>query len=65
MKAARIPDGWKGLDIGPETAAIFSDEIDGAATVLWNGPMGVFEVEPFAAGTGPSPKRSPTAPGSR
>jgi phosphoglycerate kinase len=49
--AGGIPDGWKGLDIGPETAAIFSDAIADAATVLWNGPMGVFEVTPFAAGT--------------
>jgi phosphoglycerate kinase len=49
--AAGIPDGWKGLDIGPETAAIFSDTVADAATVLWNGPMGVFEVAPFAAGT--------------
>jgi phosphoglycerate kinase len=46
-----LPDGWKGLDIGPGTAAEFSDEIDGAGTVLWNGPMGVFEDERFAAGT--------------
>jgi phosphoglycerate kinase len=49
--ARGIPDGWKGLDIGPETAAIFSDTIAGAANVLWNGPMGVFELEPFASGT--------------
>jgi phosphoglycerate kinase len=49
--AGGIPDGWKGLDIGPETAAIFSDTIADAANVLWNGPMGVFELEPFAAGT--------------
>lgn len=49
--AAGIPDGWKGLDVGPETAGTFSDVIDGAATVLWNGPMGVFEMAPFAAGT--------------
>jgi phosphoglycerate kinase len=47
----RVPDGWIGLDIGPESAAIMSDAIDGAATVLWNGPMGMFEVAPFAAGT--------------
>ena len=46
-----IPDGWQGLDIGPETAGAYSDEIAGAATVLWNGPMGVFEMQPFAAGT--------------
>jgi phosphoglycerate kinase len=46
-----IPDGWKGLDIGPGTAAEFSDEVTGAGTVLWNGPMGMFEDERFAAGT--------------
>jgi phosphoglycerate kinase len=51
VKVTAMPDGQKGLDIGPETAAAFADEIAGAATVLWNGPMGVFEVEPFAAGT--------------
>jgi phosphoglycerate kinase len=51
VSAAGIPEGWKGLDIGPETAGRFADEVDGAATVLWNGPMGVFELEPFAAGT--------------
>jgi phosphoglycerate kinase len=51
VSASRIPPGWKGLDIGPETAGRFADEIDGAATVLWNGPMGVFELAPFAAGT--------------
>jgi phosphoglycerate kinase len=51
VPAGRIPEGWKGLDIGPESAAIFSDAIAGAANVLWNGPMGVFEMEPFASGT--------------
>ena len=45
------PDGWVGLDIGPGTAAEFSDAIESAATVLWNGPMGVFEDARFAAGT--------------
>jgi phosphoglycerate kinase len=40
-----------GLDIGPESASIFADIIGEASTVLWNGPMGVFEMEPFAAGT--------------
>jgi phosphoglycerate kinase len=51
VSASRIPHGWKGLDIGPETAGRFADEIEPAATVLWNGPMGVFELAPFAAGT--------------
>jgi len=46
-----VPDGWKGLDIGPGTAAEFTDEIGAARTVLWNGPMGVFEDPRFAAGT--------------
>jgi len=46
-----IPDGWKGLDIGPGSAAEFSDEVTGAGTVLWNGPMGMFEDDRFAAGT--------------
>jgi phosphoglycerate kinase len=51
VRAGAIPDGFKGLDIGPETAGHYADVIAGAATVLWNGPMGVFEMEPFAAGT--------------
>ena len=46
-----IPDGWKGLDIGPETAGTFADVVTEAKTVLWNGPMGMFELAPFAAGT--------------
>ncbi len=45
------PDGWMGLDIGPKTVGIFSDEIARARTIVWNGPMGVFEVEPFSWGT--------------
>ena len=49
--AMAITDGWKGLDIGPETASTYADELLGAKTVLWNGPMGVFELAPFAAGT--------------
>ncbi len=48
---AAVPDGWMGLDIGPGTAAEFSDVIAGAGTVFWNGPMGVFEDPRFAAGT--------------
>jgi phosphoglycerate kinase len=46
-----VPDGWMGLDIGPRTASAFAEAISGAGTVLWNGPMGAFEMEPFAAGT--------------
>jgi 3-phosphoglycerate kinase len=46
-----IPDGWMGLDIGPATVTLFSEAIKGAGTVVWNGPMGVFEFEKFANGT--------------
>ncbi len=46
-----IPDGWMGLDIGPKSAGIFSEVIRKSKTVLWNGPMGVFEMEKFQAGT--------------
>ncbi len=51
VNSDEIPDGWMGLDIGPETQEIFSDAIKGAGTVIWNGPMGVSEWENFAAGT--------------
>jgi len=51
VAAQAIPDGWKGVDIGPETAGTYADVVAGAATVLWNGPMGIFELAPFAAGT--------------
>jgi len=51
VDAAAMPDGWKGLDVGPQTTEAFAAEIAGAGTVLWNGPMGVFEMTPFAAGT--------------
>jgi phosphoglycerate kinase len=46
-----VPDGWMGLDIGPATATAYAERIAAAGTVLWNGPMGAFELEPFAAGT--------------
>lgn len=46
-----IPDGMMGLDIGPKTAKLYADAIAGAQTVFWNGPMGVFELTPFEAGT--------------
>lgn len=49
---ADLPDGWMGVDIGPGSAAAFGDVIHEAGTVLWNGPMGVFEDPRFAAGTG-------------
>ena len=49
--AGGIPAGWRALDIGPQTVADFSARLAGAGTVLWNGPMGVFEMAPFAEGT--------------
>lgn len=51
VAAGQIPDDWQGLDIGPETAKIFSEIIKNSKTVLWNGPMGVFEFPNFASGT--------------
>jgi 3-phosphoglycerate kinase len=51
VDAGAIPAGWAGVDIGPKTSARFAEIIKGAGTVLWNGPMGVFEIAPFAGGT--------------
>lgn len=51
VNSDEIPDGWMGLDIGPESQKLFCDAIKGAGTVIWNGPMGVSEWENFAAGT--------------
>ncbi len=51
VPAGEIPDGWEGLDIGPETAKKYAAVIAGAKTVVWNGPMGVFEMPPFDEGT--------------
>ena len=51
VKAGEIEDGWQGLDIGEETQAIFAAAVKDAKTVVWNGPMGVFEMPNFAAGT--------------
>jgi phosphoglycerate kinase len=48
---AEIPDGWMALDIGPKTVALYDAEIAKAKTVIWNGPMGCFEMQPFARGT--------------
>lgn len=51
VSADDVPEGWMGLDIGPDTVARYAAALSGARTVLWNGPMGVFEWEAFAAGT--------------
>lgn len=51
VPADEIPEGWMGLDIGPATARRFAQVVEGARLVVWNGPMGVFELEPFAEGT--------------
>jgi phosphoglycerate kinase len=51
VSADAIPDGWMGLDVGPDSIKTFSDALDTTKTVIWNGPMGVFEFEKFAAGT--------------
>ncbi|MFL5791040.1 MAG: phosphoglycerate kinase [Actinomycetota bacterium] len=51
VAADAVPEGLMGLDIGPATIAAFTDALAGAGSILWNGPMGVFELEPFAAGT--------------
>ena len=51
VKFGQVPEGFEGLDIGPETAKIYADKVKSAKTVVWNGPMGVFEMPPFDAGT--------------
>ncbi len=51
VEAGKIPEGWQGLDIGPKTIELFSDAVKNAKTVVWNGPMGVFEKPEFAKGT--------------
>ncbi|MCI9171036.1 MAG: phosphoglycerate kinase [Lawsonibacter sp.] len=51
VKAGEIPDSWQGLDIGPETVKLYCDAVKDAGTVIWNGPMGVFEFDKFAVGT--------------
>jgi phosphoglycerate kinase len=51
LDGVEVPDGWMGLDIGPKSGALYADAVAKAGTVLWNGPMGAFEMEPFAAGT--------------
>jgi phosphoglycerate kinase len=63
LPVAEIPDGWMGLDIGPKTAAAFAAEARAAQIVLWNGPMGVFEMAPFAEGTLAMAKALAESPG--
>ena len=47
----RFPQDWEGLDIGPKTAELYADVIENSKLIIWNGPMGVFELEPFENGT--------------
>ena len=58
-----VPEGWMGLDIGPRTAERYASTIGAAGTVFWNGPMGAFETEPFAAGTRAVAEAVAAAPG--
>ena len=51
VATGKIPDHWQGLDVGPKTVALFSEVIDNSKTLLWNGPMGVFEMPTFSKGT--------------
>ena len=51
VAAGEVPDGWMGLDVGPDTVKTFSEVIHNSRTILWNGPMGVFELDNFAKGT--------------
>jgi phosphoglycerate kinase len=58
-----VPDGWMGLDVGADTASAYAGVIGDAGTVFWNGPMGAFELEPFAAGTRTVAEAVAAAPG--
>jgi phosphoglycerate kinase len=51
LDGIEVPEGWMGLDVGPKTAERYAEVIRGAGSAFWNGPMGAFELEPFAAGT--------------
>jgi phosphoglycerate kinase len=51
VSSAHIPEGWMGLDVGPKTLEAYAEVVRSAKTLLWNGPLGVFELEPFAQGT--------------
>ena len=63
LDGIEVPDGWMALDIGERTAAAYADAIATAGTVFWNGPMGAFELEPFAAGTRSVAQAMAAAPG--
>jgi len=63
LDGVEVPDGWMGLDVGPRTAAAYGQEIERAGTLFWNGPMGAFEMEPFAAGTRAVAEAVADAPG--
>ena len=63
LDGAAVPEGWMGLDVGPRTAAAYAQEVGRAGTVFWNGPMGAFEMAPFAAGTRAVAEAVAAAPG--
>jgi phosphoglycerate kinase len=63
LDGTEVPDGWMGLDVGPQTADAYAREVAAAGTVFWNGPMGAFELEPFAAGTRAVAEAVAEAPG--
>ncbi len=63
VDGTEVPDGWMGLDVGPKTGALYADLVGKAGTVLWNGPMGAFEMEPFAGGTRAVAEAVAAAPG--
>ena len=63
LEGTEIPDGWMGLDVGRRTAEAYAREVAAAGTVFWNGPMGAFELEPFASGTRAVAEAVAAAPG--
>jgi phosphoglycerate kinase len=63
LDGTEVPGGWMGLDIGPATADAYAERVSSAGTVLWNGPMGAFELEPFAVGTRRVAEAVAAAPG--
>ena len=63
LDGVEVPDGWMGLDVGPRTSAAYGEVIRAAGTVFWNGPMGAFELEPFASGTRAVAEAVAEAPG--